>query len=82
MAYLWEEIKRAVERVEDVRMEHWLAKAEADDGYRTRGSHWVRGTRKILESLGALILGLHVAVMTLLFNYVLFVWLLHVNFDF
>lgn len=82
MMYSWEEVKRAVERVEDARLEQGLAEAEAAEGHKMRRVYLLQRTRPPLEILGALLVGVHIAVMTLIFNFLLFVWLFHVNFDF
>lgn len=82
MSYSWEEVKRAVERNEDARLEHSLADGEVVEGRVARGFYLVGRTRLYLELIGGLVMGLHVAVMTLAFNFLLFIWILHVNFDF
>jgi hypothetical protein len=79
--YSWDEVKRAVERSEDARLEHSLAESEVSEGHVARGFYLVQRTRPYLEVLGGLIVGIHAAVMTLALNYLLFVWILHVNFD-
>lgn len=82
MTYSWEEVKRAVERVEDAHLERRLADAEIPNAQNSRSFYVIRRMRPLLEALGGVAVGLHVAVMTLIFNYILFVWLLHINFDF
>lgn len=82
MSYSWDVVKLAVERIEDVRLEHSLAEGEVTEGHVARGLYLVQRTRPYLELIGGLVVGLHVAVMTLVLNYLLFVWILHVNFDF
>jgi len=79
--YSWEEVKRAVERNEDAQLEHWLAESEVSEGHVARGFYPVQRTRPYLEVLGGLIVGLYASLMSLAFNYLLFVWILHVNFD-
>jgi hypothetical protein len=79
--YSWEEVKRAVERKEDARLEHSLIESEVTEGYMVHGYYLVQRTRPYMEVLGALLVGLQASLMTLGFNYLLFVWLLHVNFD-
>lgn len=78
--YGWEEVKRAVERTEDERLERRLSEAEVADGQLDNRLYLVRRTRPYLEVMGGLILGLYAALMALGFNYMLFVWILHVNF--
>ena len=79
--YSWEEVKQAVERKVDARLERSLAEMELADGYMPSGYYLVQRTRPYLETLGALVVGLHASLLALGFNYLLFVWILHVNFD-
>ena len=80
MWYSWDEVKRAVERNEDARLQHSLAETEITDGHLVRGFYLVQRSRLYLELIGGVAVGVHAAVMVLIFNYVLFVWILHVNF--
>lgn len=79
--YSWEEVKRAVERTEDARLEHSLSESEVAEGFVPRRRYMVQRTRPYLEVLGAVLVGFEAALVTVGFNYLLFVWLLHVNFD-
>ena len=79
--YSWNEVKRAVEHEEDARLDGSLSEAEVKDGHVTRAYYLVQRTRPVLEVLGGLVVGLHVSLFALAFNYLLFVWILHVNFD-
>lgn len=79
--YSWDEVKRAVERKEDARLEQSLAESEVAEGHMARRVYLVERTRPYLEALGGLVFGLHASLMALGFNYLLFVWILHVNFD-
>ena len=79
--YSWEEIKRAVERKEDARQERSLAESEVTEGHMVHGFYLVQRTRPHLEILGGLVVGLYASLMALAFNYLLFIWILHVNFD-
>jgi len=81
MPYSWEEVKQAVERNEDTQLGRLLAAQEIAEGHVGRRFFLIERTRTYLELLGGMVVGLHVAVMTLVFNYLLFVWILHVNFD-
>ena len=82
MAHSWEEVKRTIERVEDAKLERWLVEAERPDNARTPSFHVIVAAHPLLQALGAVAVGLHAAIMTLIFNYLLFNWILHVNFDF
>lgn len=79
--YSWEEVQRAVERKENARLDHSLAESEVAEGHIARGFYLVQRARPYLQILGGLVVGLHAALMSLAFNYLLFVWILHVNFD-
>jgi hypothetical protein len=81
MPHSWEEIKAVVERNEDAQLRQQLAKAEVNDGQIAPFQYPVQRSRLIVQLVGAAVAGLHVAVMTLIFNYLLFVWILHVSFD-
>jgi len=81
MTYSWQEVKRAVERNEDAQLKRLLVEQGVAEGHVGRRFHLIERTRTSLELLGGVVVGLHVAVMTLVFNYLLFVWILHVNFD-
>lgn len=80
MSHTWDEIKRAVERVQDADLLDQQAAAEL----RARGGWQARlaRARPFLQVLGGVVLGLHTAIGVLAFNYLLFVWILHVNFAF
>jgi hypothetical protein len=79
--YQWEEVKQAVEREEDARLARSLSDADVREGRVKRRFYLVQRTRPILEGLGGLVLGVHASLLALAFNYLLFVWILHVNFD-
>lgn len=81
MPYTWEEVKQAVERNEEARLVRMLEEREVAEGRVSEHFYLVRSTRKFLDLLGGVVVGIHVAVMTLAFNYLLFLWILHVNFD-
>ena len=77
----WEDVKRSVELREDARLERSLAEAELTEGHVARGFYMMQRARPYLEVLGGMVVGLYASLMTLAFNYLLFVWLLHINFD-
>ncbi len=82
MSYSWEQVKLAVEREENRRLDDESAHMEVAEGHAPRGFYVVRRTRPSLTIVGGVVMGLHVAVISLIFNYLAFVWILHVNFDF
>jgi hypothetical protein len=79
--YTWGEVKQAVERAEDARLVRSFSDAEVEQGRVKRRFYLVQRTRPLLEGLGGIVLGVHACLMALAFNYLLFVWILHVNFD-
>lgn len=81
MTYSWEEVKRAVERVENARLEQELVRAEAAEGHAPRKAYLMQRLRPHLEVAGGVLLGVYVAVMVMILNFLIFVWLFHVNFD-
>jgi hypothetical protein len=78
--YSWEEIKRAVEHKEDARLLRSLAEVEVKEGFLEPDFFLMQLTRPYLEVLGSLVVGLYAALMSIGFNYLLFNWILHVNF--
>ncbi len=81
MPYTWEEVKQAVEQREDAQLRRLLAEQEIAEGHVERRFFLIERTRPFLDVLGGLIVGVHAAVLTLVFNYLLFIWILHLNFD-
>jgi len=82
MPYSWDEVKGAIERGENARLERELAEREIRDGRVPAFHLMVAKMRPGLEIAGAVVAGLQVALMTVMFNFLLFVWILHVNFDY
>lgn len=80
--YSWEQIRTAVERFEDGLFARRSAEAAAGGGREPRFLTFLRRSLPFVEVAGGIALGILVAVMTLIFNYLLFVWILHVNFSF
>jgi hypothetical protein len=78
--YSWEEVKRAVEHKEDARLLRSLAEVEVKEGFLEPDFFLMQLTRPYLEVLGSLVVGLYAALMSIGFNYLLFNWILHVNF--
>jgi len=79
--YSWEEVQRAVKHEEDKRLEESLAELEVKEGHVVHGIYVMRRSRPYVTLLGGLVVGLYVSLITMAFNYLLFVWILHVNFD-
>jgi hypothetical protein len=81
MPYTWEEVKQAIEQHEDAKLTRSLAEREIGEGHVQRRLFLIQRTRPLFEVLGGLVVGIYAAVLTLVFNYLLFIWILHVNFD-
>jgi len=81
-SYSWEQISAAVERFEDGLFALEAADAAAKEGGESGLRSMLRRMQPFLELAGGVALGIFVAVMTLIVNYLVFVWILHVNFSF
>jgi hypothetical protein len=82
MAYTWDEVRLAVEHEESARLDEELAEHEVKEGHVPTGDFVLRRRRPMLEIAGAIVCGLNVAIMAITMNFLLFIWILHVNFDF
>jgi hypothetical protein len=81
MSYSWDEVKLAIEREETAQLERELGDREVREGRVPSGDFLMRRMRPYLEVAGAMVAGLHVTIMTLAVNFLVFVWILHVNFE-
>jgi len=80
MSYPWDKIREVVEKKEKERLIKELSLLEEKAGTVKKGLLFTGGTKFYLEFLGMLSLGLGVGIFSLIFNYILFVWLLHLEF--
>jgi hypothetical protein len=80
MSYPWDKIREVVEEIEKERLIKELSLLEQKAGTVKKGFLLTEGTKFYLEFLGMLSLGLGVGIFSLIFNYILFVWLLHLEF--
>lgn len=80
MSFSWEEIKQAVEREESARLVEELEKTELREGHAPRAFLAVQRSRRGLEIAGAIVMGLYVAMITVILDFLVFNWILHVRF--
>jgi hypothetical protein len=80
MSYSWDEIKEVIETVENERVINEFSLLEQGEGYLRTNPSLTEKHRIYLEFLGELSVGFSVGVFSLIFNFMLFVWLLHIEF--
>lgn len=81
MSYSWDEIKDIIEKLENKRMTEHFSLLEAQEGQLEAKSTLVSGRKHYyLKFLVALSTGLSAGVFTMIFNFILFLWLLHIEF--
>ncbi|GBD97166.1 MAG TPA: hypothetical protein ENG83_02175 [Nitrospirae bacterium] len=80
MAYPSDEIKEVIERVENERASDELSSLEHEEGFAKKQLTLTERSRVYLEFLGELTVGIGVGVFSMIFNFILFVWLLHIEF--
>ncbi|MFZ5907812.1 MAG: hypothetical protein ACOYVJ_10500 [Nitrospirota bacterium] len=80
MAYSWDDIRPVVERAECERAEKEVARYQLQEGIIEEKAPLTGRTCGYLEFLGGFSVGLSIGVFTLIFNYLLFVFLLHIEF--
>jgi hypothetical protein len=80
MSYSWDEIKEVIEKIEKERLIKELSLLEQKAGNVKKSPLLTEGTKFYLEFLGMLSMGLGVGIFSLIFNFLLFVWLLHLEF--
>ena len=79
MPYPWNKIKEIIERIEYDRVVNELSLLEYQDGFIERQRTLTDKTKGYLDFLGKLSIGICVGFFTIMFNFVLFVWLIHVE---
>lgn len=79
MLYPWNTIKEVIERTEYERVVAELSSLEYRDGFVERRLTLTDRTKGYLDFLGRLSIGICVGIFTVVFNFVLFVWLIHVE---
>jgi hypothetical protein len=79
MLYPWNEIKRVIERIEYDRVVDELSSLEYRDGFVQRRPTLTDKTKGYLDFLGKLSVGICVGIFAVMFNFLLFVWLIHIE---
>lgn len=80
MSYSWEEIKEVIEIVENKQATDEFHLLEEEAGLVKITPPLTERTASYLEFLGELSVGVTVGILTVLFNFLLFNWLLHIEF--
>ncbi len=80
MSHSWDEIKEIIERIETDKLSRSLSRLEQQEGVVRFQSTLTDKNNGYIGFLGGLSLGIGVGVFTMIFNYILFVWLLHIEF--
>ena len=76
----WDEIKEIIEKIEAGKLSRSLSIQEEQEGYLIYQPTLTERTGGYLGFLGGISIGIGVAVFTMMFNYLLFVWILHIEF--
>ncbi len=81
MSYSWNQIEEVLERTEYERVLSELSLLEQQDGFVERQVTLTDRTKSYLNFLGKLSVGVSVGIFTVIFNFLLFTWLLHIEVD-
>ena len=76
----WDDIKDIIEKNENRRMAEFYSRLEVQEGHLEAGSGLSGRKNDYLKVLGALSMGLSAGIFAMIFNFLLFVWLLHIEF--
>lgn len=79
MSQKLQEMQEVIEAIEHERLTKELSLQEEKEGI-VHMQSTLMGRTKYLDFLGALALGLSIGIFTLIFNYIVFVWFLHLEF--
>jgi len=80
MSNSWDDIKDIIEKVENKRMTEFFSLLEVQDGHLEAKYTFAGRKNDYLKFLGALSTGVSAGIFTMIFNFLLFVWLLHIEF--
>ncbi len=80
MSQHWDEIKDVIEQIEYERLKKELSMQEIQERFIEKYSTLVGKKYDYLRILGEISVGLSMGIITIMFNYILFVWLLHFSF--
>jgi cell division protein FtsN len=79
MSYPWNQIEEVIERTEYERVLSELSLVEQQEGFLRKQLKLTDRTKRYLDFLGKLCVGLSVGIFTVVFNFLLFTWLLHIE---
>lgn len=79
MSYPWNQIAEVIERTEYGKVLSELSLLEQQDGFVERRVTLTDRMKGYLDFLGKLSVGVSVGIFTVIFNFLLFVWLLHIE---
>jgi cell division protein FtsN len=79
MSYPWNQIEEVIERTEYERVLSELSLLEQQEGFVRKQLTLTDRTRRYLDFLGRLSVGVSVGIFAVIFNFLLFNWLLHVD---
>jgi cell division protein FtsN len=79
MSYPWNQIEEVIERTEYERVLSELSLLEQHEGFVRKQLTLTDRTKRYLDFLGKLCVGLGVGIFTVMFNFLFFTWLLHIE---
>lgn len=79
MSYPWNQIEEVIERTEYERVLNELSFLEQQEGFVRRQLTLTDRTKGYLDFLGKLSVGISVGIFTVVFNFLLFSWVLHIE---
>jgi cell division protein FtsN len=79
MSYPWNQIEEVIERTEYERVLSELSLFEQQEGFVRKQLTLTDRTKRYLDFLGKLSVGVSVGIFTVILNFLLFVWLLHIG---
>lgn len=80
MSHDWDEIKTIIESLEAEKIAKELTLHELQEGVMEEKIPLTARTHSYLEYLGGLSVGLSLGIFTIIFNFMIFVWFLHIEF--
>ena len=80
MSYPWNEIKEVIKQTEIERVKQEIFELEQGEGFVKKESTLSERMRVYFEFLGVLAIGVTIGLFSIIFNDLLFVWILHIEF--
>lgn len=80
MSNSWDDIRDIIEKNENKRMTEYFSLLEVQEGHLEAESGLSGRKNDYLKLLGVLSMGVSAGVFTMIFNFLIFVWLLHIEF--